>query len=90
MTFINDPGLPATNNDAERARRHAVITWRICFDPRTDEDSRFDVAVLTVIETCRQHTVNIWSYAAHLIATARRPTGASMPTDNSNHVMQGE
>jgi len=41
-----DPNLPPTNNDAERALRHAVIARRISYGTRTDEGSRFYAAGL--------------------------------------------
>ena len=44
VAFVFDPTLPPTNNDAERALRHAVIARRISFGTRTDEGSRFYAA----------------------------------------------
>ncbi|HTU13304.1 MAG TPA: IS66 family transposase [Allosphingosinicella sp.] len=75
VAFVHDPRLPPTNNDAERALRHAVIARRISFGTRTDEGSRFYAAALSVIETCRRRTVDPWAYACGLIAAAR----ASLP-----------
>ena len=54
VAFVDDPRLPPTNNDAERALRHAVIARRIGFGTRTDEGSRCYAAALSVIETCRK------------------------------------
>jgi len=77
VAFVFDPALPPTNNDAERALRHAVIARRISFGTRTEEGSRFYAAALSVIDTCRKRGVEIWHYARHLIAAAR--TGAPAP-----------
>ncbi len=71
VAFVHDPRLPPTNNDAERALRHAVIARRISFGTRTDEGSRFYAAALSVIETCRRRGVDPWAYACRLIAAAR-------------------
>jgi transposase len=71
VAFVWDPSLPPTNNDAERALRHAVIARRISFGTRTDEGSRFYAAGLSVIETCRRRGVEPWAYACALIAAAR-------------------
>jgi transposase len=71
VAFVYDPRLPPTNNDAERALRHAVIARRISFGTRTDEGSRFYAAGLSVIATCRQRGVEPWDYACGLIAAAR-------------------
>ena len=70
-----DPNLPPTNNEAERALRHAVIARRISFGTRTDEGSRFYAAALSVIDTCRRRGVETWGYVGSLIAAAR----ASLP-----------
>jgi transposase len=71
VAFVSAPNLPPTNNEAERALRHAVIARRISFGTRTDEGSRFYAAGLSVIATCRQRGVETWAYAGRLIAAAR-------------------
>ena len=71
IAFVSDLSLPPTNNDAERALRHAVIARRISFATRTDEGSRFDAAALSVIETCGKRRVDPWAYACDLITAAR-------------------
>src|SRR5271167_4663016 len=76
VAFVFDPTLPPTNNDAERALRHAVIARRISFGTRTDEGSRFYAAALSVIDTCRKRGVETWGYVASLIAATR----AGLPT----------
>jgi hypothetical protein len=77
IAFVNDPRLPPTNNDAERALRCAVIARRISFGTRTDEGSRFYAAGLSVIETCLKRGADLWAYARDLIAAARK--GAELP-----------
>lgn len=62
IAFVAEPLLPPTNNDAERALRHAVIARRISFGTRTDEGSRFYAAGLSVIDTCRKRGVDPWTY----------------------------
>jgi len=75
VAFVFDPTLPPTNNEAERALRHAVIARRISFGTRTDEGSRFYAAALSVIDTCRRRGVETWGYVGSLVAAAR----ASLP-----------
>lgn len=72
IAFVDDPRLPATNNDAERALRHAVIARRIGFGTRTDEGSRCYAAALSVIETCRKRAADTATYARDIIAAARQ------------------
>ncbi|OZB38330.1 MAG: hypothetical protein B7X48_13540, partial [Acidiphilium sp. 34-60-192] len=71
IAFVADPDLPPTNNDAERALRHAVISRRISFGTRSDEGSRFYAAALSVIDTCRKRGTDPWAYACALITAAR-------------------
>jgi len=72
VAFVKNPGLPPTNNDAERALRHAVISRRICFGTRTPEGSRAYAALLSVIETCHRRRVDPWVYIAQTIALGRK------------------
>ena len=78
IAFVSDPSLPPTNNDAERALRHAVIARRISFGTRTDEGSRFYAASLSIVDTCRKRGVEPWAYACSLIAAAR--ANLTLPT----------
>jgi hypothetical protein len=72
VAFVKNPGLPPTNNEAERALRHAVISRRISQGTRTSEGSRAYSALLSVIETCRLRKVNPWDYIADVIAFGRK------------------
>lgn len=72
IAFVDDPRLPPTNNDAERALRHAVIARRISFGTRTEEGSRCYAAALSIIDTCRKRGADTWTYARDLIAAARK------------------
>ncbi len=72
VAFVKHPELLPTNNEAERALRHAVISRRISQGTRTSEGSRAYSALLSVIETCRLRNVNPWDYIAEVIACGRR------------------
>jgi transposase len=74
VAFVKHPdaALPPTNNEAERALRHAVISRRISHGTRTSEGSRAYSALLSVIETCRLRKRVPWDYIAEVIALARR------------------
>jgi len=72
VAFVKNPELPPTNNDAERALRHAVISRRIGFGTRTPEGSMAYAALLSVIETCRLRDQDPWDYIAQTIALGRK------------------
>ena len=78
VAFVSDPSLPPTNNEAERALRHAVIARRISFGTRTDEGSRFYAAGLSVVDTCRKRGADPWAYAR---AHRRRPSQPTLAPD---------
>ncbi|MCP4112874.1 MAG: transposase, partial [Desulfobacteraceae bacterium] len=69
--FVKNPGLPPTDNEAERALRHAVISRRISFGTRTTEGRAY-AALLSVTETCRLRNQDIWAYIAQAIALGRK------------------
>jgi len=72
VAFVKNPELPPTNNEAERALRHAVIARRISYGTRTPEGSKAYSALLSVIETCRLRGINPWPYISEVIALARK------------------
>ena len=69
---LDTPGLPLTNNEAERALRHWVIARLISHGTRTPEGSRTLGILASVIETCRVRGVLPWPYLASIIAVRRR------------------
>ena len=77
VAFVNHPELPPTNNQAERALRHAVIARQIGFGTRTPEGSLAYSSLLSVIETCRLREIKPWTYIASVLANARQ--GLSPP-----------
>jgi transposase len=72
IAFVNHPELPPTNNEAERALRHAVIARNIGYGTRTSEGSLAYTSLLSVIETCRLRDINPWIYIASVLALARQ------------------
>lgn len=72
VAFVHHPELPPTNNEAERALRHAVIARNIAFGTRTSEGSLAYSSLLSVIETCRLRNLNPWNYIAKVLALARQ------------------
>jgi transposase len=72
VAFFYNPQLPPTNNEAERALRHAVIARRISYGTRSSEGSLAYCSILSVIETCRLRKVDPWGYIAILLTKARR------------------
>jgi transposase len=77
VAFVSHPHLPVTNNEAERALRHAVIARHITHGTRSTEGSHAYAALLTVIETCRRRNHSPWPYLAEVIALRRQ--GLSAP-----------
>ena len=80
VAFVKNPGLPATNNEAERALRQAVIFRRITFGTRTSEGSDSYAAFLSVVETCRLRNLDPWDYISKVVAYGRK--GVEPPAMN--------
>ncbi len=81
VAFVNHPELPPTNNEAERALRHAVIARRIGYGTRTSEGSLAYSSLLSVIETCRLRNLNPWTFIAEVITAGRKGLNPpSVPT----------
>jgi len=69
---LDDPWLPLTNNEAERALRHWVISRRISFGTRTPQGTRAFALLASVIETCRKRQASPWLYIAEVVAKRRK------------------
>ena len=61
-TFVDCPGVEPTNNASERALRHAVIWRKLSFGTQSAAGSRFTEVMLSVIETCRQQSRDVFAY----------------------------
>ena len=66
------PQLPITNNLAERALRHWVISRKISYGTRTKQGSRSYAVLASVVDTCRQRDVSPWEYIARVIEERRQ------------------
>ncbi len=61
-TFVDVEGVEPTNNASERALRHAVIWRKLSFGTQSPSGSRFVETLLTVVETCRQQSRNVFTF----------------------------
>ncbi len=66
------PQMPITNNLAEQALRHWVISRKISYGTRTKQGSRAYTILASVIDTCRQRGVSPWDYIAQVIRERRK------------------
>jgi len=71
-TVLTHPDLPLTNNLAEQALRHWVISRKISYGTRNPQGSRAFTLLASVIDTCRQRGVSPWPYIAAVIAARRK------------------
>jgi transposase len=79
-TFLEREVEP-TNNASERALRHAVIWRKLSFGTQSAGGSRFVETMLTVIETCRQQSRNVFAYVTVAVQAhfARQPMPSLLP-----------
>jgi len=55
LVFLDDPRVPPTNNQAERALRPLVVLRKITFGSRSDAGATRMEKLMTVAETARRH-----------------------------------
>jgi transposase len=79
--FVDYEGVEPTNNASERALRHAVIWRKLSFGTQSDHGSRFVETMLTVIETCRQQSHNVFAFLTASIEAhfAQQPAPSLIP-----------
>jgi len=79
-TFL-DHAVEPTNNASERALRHAVIWRKLSFGTQSQGGSRFVETMLTVIETCRQQSRNVFAYVTEAVQAhfAHQPIPSLLP-----------
>ena len=61
-TFLDYDDVEPTNNSSERSLRHAVIWRKLSFGTQSAGGSRFVETMLTVIETCRQQSRDVFAF----------------------------
>jgi transposase len=66
-TFLDVERVEPTNNASERALRHAVIWRKLSFGTQSERGSRFVETILTVVETCRQQSRNVFAFVAQAV-----------------------
>jgi transposase len=80
-TFLEQEGVEPTNNNSERALRHAVIWRKLSFGTQSGGGSRFVETMLTVIETCRQQSRSVFTYLTAAVQAhfAQQATPSLLP-----------
>ncbi len=81
-TFLDHAGVEPTNNASERALRPAVIWRKLSFGTQSAKGSRFVETLLSVIETCRQQSRNIFDFVTAAITRlydAQQPATSLLP-----------
>ena len=71
VQVLSEPGLPLTNNAAERQLRHYVIARRISYGTRNLVGSNSMAMVASVVDTCRIRGAHMTDLLAKAIHAAR-------------------
>ena len=74
--FADNPGVPPTNNIAERAIRKAVLWRKNCFGSQSDRGLRFAERMMTVIATKRRRAEGVLDYLVEVARAAASGTPA--------------
>lgn len=71
-TFVRVSGVEPTNNQSERALRHAVIWRKTSFGTQSEAGSTFVERILTTVATLRLQQRNVLDYLAEVCSNALR------------------
>ncbi len=71
-TFLDHPGLPLTNNTAERALRPYVVWRKTSFFSQSDRGDVFRARVLTVTETCQRLGISAYNVLRRVCEQGQR------------------
>jgi transposase len=79
--FVDVEGVEPTNNASERALRHAVIWRKLSFGTQSANGSRFVETMLSVVETCRQQSKNVFAFVTSAVEAhfAGQPIPSLLP-----------
>jgi transposase len=79
--FVEVEGVEPTNNASERALRPAVIWRKLSFGTQSACGSRFVETMLSVVETCRQQSRNVFDFVSSAVEAhfASRRTPVLLP-----------
>jgi transposase len=67
FTFLLDPAIPATNHRAEQALKTPIVNRKVWGGNRTDVGGEAQAITSSVIQTCKNVTLNAFSYISHAL-----------------------
>ncbi len=70
--FLSSPGIPLTNNEAERCIRGSVILRKISYGTSSERGDQFRSRVLTVVETCKKRKLSALSVISTIVGAVIR------------------
>lgn len=77
-TFVDDPRIEPTNNEAERALRHAVILRKLSFGTQSKRGSRFIERMLSAVDTLRKQDRDVLDFL--MAALQAHSVGSTPPS----------
>lgn len=66
-TFLRDPAVPPTNNEAERALRALVLKRKISGPTRSRRGDEFIARGFSAYETCKRQGRDLWDFMHHAV-----------------------
>jgi transposase len=67
FAFVSDPGIEATNWQAEQALRPAVVNRKVWGGNRTGVGAKAQSVLMSVLETCRRQSRSVLDYLSHTL-----------------------
>ena len=60
--FLVDPSIPATNHRAEQALKTPIVNRKVWGGNRTDAGGKAQAVLSSVLQTCKNKTINAFNY----------------------------
>jgi transposase len=83
-TFVSNPIVEPTNNQAERDIRHPVVWRRASFGTDSPRGSRFVERILTVVQTCKRQGLRAFQFLTNVLTAVRARTALPQLLPNTS------
>ncbi len=86
VLFLNDPKIPLTNNEAERAMRHCVMGRKNFYGSKTAKGAETAATLYTVIESCKKVELDPRNYISMAVKKVLNGETPLTPLQYAKHI----
>jgi transposase len=86
VRFLSDVKIPLSNNDAERALRHAVVGRKNYYGSKTIDGADVAAILFTIIESCKRVELDPATYIGMAVRLSARAQDVPTPLDYARQI----